>query len=68
MNSSKQEQSPTPYRFTSQEEMLGDSMTRTSALWVQQCLEYYHDEPTPEPVAGNAGMFDPEYVEKPDWP
>ena len=56
------------FRFTSQEEMLGDSMARTSALWVQRCLEYYRDEAPPEPPKGDAGMYDPEDSEKPDWP
>jgi hypothetical protein len=68
MNSRKKDESPGNYRFTSQEEMLGDCMTRTSALWVERCLEYYRDEPAPEPAIGNAGMYDPENTEKPEWP
>lgn len=56
------------FRFTSQEEMLGDSMVRTSALWVQRCLEYYRDEAPAEPPKGNAGMYNPDDSESPAWP
>ena len=68
MNGRKKDESSGSYRFTSQEEMLGDSMTRTSALWVERCLEYYRDEPPAEQTTGNAGMYDPENVEKSEWP